>query len=134
APDGGEAASAAPKPEDAKEVQRISELVETLARESAENKDKLLRALAEMENMRRRSERAVADARDYGIASFARDVLAAADNMDRPLAARDAGLREKGEPRLKALLDRRLLTERGLLNVLVQHRVQKFDPKGGNVD
>ena len=65
----------------------IAELVETLARESAEYKDKMLRALAEMENMRKRTERAVADTRDYAITGFARDVLQVADNMHRALEA-----------------------------------------------
>ena len=57
--------------------------VEALVREAAEYKDKLLRTLAEMENLRRRTEREAADARTYGIASFARDILAVADNMER---------------------------------------------------
>ncbi|HEX4829248.1 MAG TPA: nucleotide exchange factor GrpE, partial [Xanthobacteraceae bacterium] len=47
-----------------------------LAREAADYKDKLLRSLAEMENLRKRTERQVVDARDYGIAAFARDILA----------------------------------------------------------
>src|ERR1700687_3273945 len=50
-------------------------------RESAELKDKLLRALAEMENLRRRTEREVADARFYGVANLARDMLSVADNL-----------------------------------------------------
>jgi len=131
APDGAEAT---PKPEDAKEAQKVSELVETLAREAAENKDKLLRALAEMENMRRRTERQVADARDYGIASFARDVLAVADNMDRALQALDQELREKADPGIKTLLDGVEITERELLNVLDKHGVKKFEPKGEKFD
>jgi molecular chaperone GrpE len=123
-----------PTPEEAREAQRVAELVETLARESAENKDKLLRALAEMENLRRRSERAVADARDYGITSFARDVLAVADNMDRALAALDKELRDKAEPGVKALLDCVEITERELLKVLEKHGVKKFEPKGEKFD
>ena len=47
-------------------------------REAAEYKDRLLRTLAEMENLRKRTEREVSDMRQYGIASFARDVLAVA--------------------------------------------------------
>src|SRR5262249_17762854 len=68
-----------------------------LAREAADYKDKLLRSLAEMENLRKRTERQVADARDYGIASFARDILAVADNMERALGALDEDLREKAD-------------------------------------
>jgi molecular chaperone GrpE len=116
------------------EAERVAALVETLARESAENKDKLLRALAEMENLRRRTERQVADARDYGITAFARDVVAVADNMSRALAALDHELREKAEPGVKALLDGVELTERELLKVLDKHGVKKFEPTGEKFD
>src|SRR5207237_8928845 len=68
------------RPADAKEGPMVA-----LAREAADYRDKLLRPLAEMENLRKRTERQVADARDYGIASFARDILAVADNMQRAL-------------------------------------------------
>jgi molecular chaperone GrpE len=118
----------------ATEAERVAALVETLARESAENKDKLLRALAEMENLRRRAERQVADARDYGITAFARDVLAVADNMSRALAALDHELREKAESGVKALLDGVELTERELLKVLDKHGVKKFEPAGERFD
>jgi molecular chaperone GrpE len=105
-----------------------------LARETAEYKDKLLRTLAEMENLRRRTEREVADSRVYAIASFARDILAVADNMDRALAALDAELREKADAGVKALLDGVELTERELGKVLEKHGVKKFEPKGEKFD
>ncbi|HZN27772.1 MAG TPA: nucleotide exchange factor GrpE [Xanthobacteraceae bacterium] len=113
---------------------KIAALVEALSRESAENKDKLLRTLAEMENLRRRTDREVADARVYGISNFARDILAVADNMDRALAALDAELREKADAGLKALLDGVELTERELLKVLEKHGVKKFEPLGEKFD
>jgi molecular chaperone GrpE len=99
-----------------------------LAREAADYKDKLLRSLAEMENLRKRTERQVADARDYGIAGFARDILAVADNMERALGALDADLREKADGGTKALLDGVELTERELLKALEKHGVKKFEP------
>jgi molecular chaperone GrpE len=105
-----------------------------LAREAADYKDKLLRSLAEMENLRKRTERQVADARDYGIAGFARDILAVADNMERALGALDADLREKADAGTKALLDGVELTERELLKVLEKHGVKKFDPVGEKFD
>ena len=104
------------------------------ARETAELKDKLLRALAEMENLRRRTEREVADARHYGITSFARDILTVADNMHRALHALDEELREKADAGIKALLDGVELTERALLNVLDKHGVKKLDPAGQKFD
>jgi len=105
-----------------------------LAREAAEYKDKLLRVLAEMENLRRRTAREVIDARQYGNAAFARDILAVADNMERALAALDAELREKADAGVKALLDGVELTERELLKVLEKHGVKKFEPLGEKFD
>ena len=106
--------------------------METLAKENAEHKDRLLRTLAEMENLRKRTEREVTDMRQYGIASFARDVLAVADNMERALEALDAELRETANPGVKALLDGVELTERELLKVLDKHGVKKFEPQKGD--
>jgi molecular chaperone GrpE len=103
-------------------------------KETAELKDKLLRALAEMENLRRRTEREVADARLYGITLFARDTLTVADNMNRALQALDAELREKADASVKALLDGVELTERELLNVLEKHGVRKVEPTGEKFD
>jgi molecular chaperone GrpE len=120
------AASSAPT-----EEAKVAELVETLARESAEYKDKLLRTLADMENLRRRTERELADSRQYSIQSFARDILAVADNMDRGLQALDAELRETANAGVKALLDGVELTERELLKVLEKHGVRKFEPQQG---
>src|SRR5208282_6466643 len=81
---------------------------------AAELKDKLLRTLAEMENLRKRTEREVTDARLYGVASFASDLLAVADNMRRALDAVSPALRASAEPGAKALIDGVELTEREL--------------------
>jgi len=105
-----------------------------LAAEVADSKDRLLRTLADMENLRRRTEREVADARSYGIAAFARDVVGVADNMRRALAAaEEAGAAFEGGP-AKALLDGVELTERELHKVLEKHGVTRFDPKGAKFD
>jgi molecular chaperone GrpE len=125
-----ETAAAAEQTEEAK----IAALVEALSKESADYKDKLLRTLADMENLRRRTDREVADARLYGVSNFARDILAVADNMDRALQALDAELREKADAGVKALLDGVELTERELLKVLEKHGVRKFEPKGERFD
>jgi len=107
---------------------------EDASREAAELKDKLLRALAEMENLRRRTEREITDARLYGITSFARDILIVADNMHRAMQALDDELREKADAGVKALLDGVELTERELLKVLEKHGVKKLDPAGQKFD
>ena len=103
-------------------------------REAAEYKDKVLRTLAEMENLRRRTEREVADARLYGIASFARDVLAVADNMHRALETIGPDLREQADPKVKALIEGVELTERELLKSLEKNGVRKFTPQGEKFD
>jgi molecular chaperone GrpE len=107
---------------------------EALAREAADLKDRLLRALAEMENLRRRTDRQVADERVYGIASFARDMLAIADNMRRALDAVDAELRATADAGVKALIEGVELTERELLKVLEKHGVKKLEPLGTRFD
>jgi molecular chaperone GrpE len=103
-------------------------------RESAELKDKVLRTLAEMENLRRRTEREVADARTYGIASFARDVLGIADNMQRALDAAGQELSDSTDPGVKTLLEGVELTERELLKTLEKNGVKRFDPQGEKFD
>lgn len=101
---------------------------------AAEFKDKLLRTLAEMENLRKRTEREVADARIYGNTNFARDVLAVADNMHRALGAAGPGLREQADANVKALVAGIELTERELLKVLEKNGVTKFSPAGEKFD
>jgi len=101
-------------------------------REAAEFKDKALRTLAEMENLRKRTEREVADARLYGNASFARDVLAIADNLQRALDVIEPELRN--DEKTKSFIEGVELTERELLKVLAKHGVKKFSPQGEKFD
>jgi molecular chaperone GrpE len=108
--------------------------VEMLTREVAESRDKMLRTLAEMENLRKRTSREVADARTYGITGFARDVLEIADNLQRALDAVPAEARAAADPGLKALIEGVELTERSLLNALEKHGVRRLDPVGEKFD
>jgi molecular chaperone GrpE len=103
--------------------------VEALVRENAEFKDRVLRTLAEMENLRQRTKREVDENRVYSIASFARDVLGVADNMARALQTVRAEFKEKGDSSVKVLLDGVELTERELTKVLEKHGVRKFEPQ-----
>ena len=107
---------------------------EALAKEVAETRDKMLRTLAEMENLRKRTSREVADARLYGITGFARDVLDIADNLQRALDAVPAETRAAADPGLKALIEGVELTERSLHNTLEKNGVKKFDPAGEKFD
>jgi molecular chaperone GrpE len=106
----------------------------SLDRELADMKDRLLRTLAEMENMRKRTERDVADARSYGISSFARDILGVADNMHRALQALDDELRAKADDATKALLEGVELTERELMSALEKHGVKRIEPLNQKFD
>ncbi len=60
-------------------------VIEALNAENGQLKDRVLRTLAEMENLRRRTEREVNDAKAYGVSSFARDMLTVVDNLSRAL-------------------------------------------------
>ena len=105
-----------------------------LEREHAEMKDRLLRTLAEMENLRKRTEREVADARLYGASSFARDVLAVADNMRRALDAVPPETRAGAEAGMNSLVEGVELTERELLKALEKNGVRQFTPQGEKFD
>ena len=108
--------------------------VEALTKDVADAKDKMLRTLAEMENLRKRTQREVADARTYGISGFARDVLDIADNLQRALDAVPLEAREAADPGLKALIEGVELTERSLHKTLEKNGVQKIEPLGEKFD
>ncbi|WP_441231094.1 nucleotide exchange factor GrpE [Tardiphaga sp. 215_C5_N2_1] len=108
--------------------------VEALTKEAADARDKMLRTLAEMENLRKRTQKEVADGRTYAIANFAREVLDIADSLQRALDAVPADTKAAADPGLKALLEGVELTERSLLNTLEKNGVKKFDPSGEKFD
>jgi molecular chaperone GrpE len=108
--------------------------VEALTKEAADARDRMLRTLAEMENLRKRTQKEVADGRTYAIANFARDVIDIADNLQRALDAVPADTKAAADPGLKALIDGVELTERSLLNTLEKNGVKKFDPTGEKFD
>jgi molecular chaperone GrpE len=104
-----------------------------LANEVTEYKDKLLRTLADMENLRRRTDREVADARAYGVSGLSRDIVGVADNLRRALeAAGESSALAEGPA--KDLREGVELIERDLLKVLERHGVKRFDPKGAKFD
>jgi len=109
-------------------------VIEKLNAENADLKDRLLRALAEMENLRRRTEREVADARAYGVSAFARDMLPVADNLARALESVPAEARASAEGPLKSLIDGVELTLRDLQSALARHGVNKLEPLGEKFD
>lgn len=97
-----------------------------------ELKDKLLRAVAETENLRRRAERERTDAANYSVTAFAREMLAVSDNLRRALDAipDEAELGDNA----KNLVEGLEMTERELLNIFERKSITKIDPKGEMFD
>ena len=110
-------------------LERISEL----EAETAKLKDQALRALAETENIRRRSEREREDTAKYAISGFAKSLLDAADNMRRAIDAVPAGAVE-ADAALKTLVDGVAATERQLLAAFERHGVTRIEPVGETFD
>ena len=109
-------------------------VLEALQAENAELKDRALRVMADMENLRRRTEREVGDAKTYGVTSFARDMLTFADNLRRALEAVPAEVRDEAEPRVKGFIEGIELTERDFLSRLGRFGVKKLEPLGKRFD
>ncbi|MGB0920218.1 MAG: nucleotide exchange factor GrpE [Alphaproteobacteria bacterium] len=102
--------------------------------ELAETKDRLLRMAAEMENLRKRSERERAEAQQFAITKFARDVLTVADHMAMALATVSQEARDKADDATKNLLAGVELTERELLQVFERHGVSRVAAEGAKFD
>lgn len=104
-----------------------------LEAEVAELKDKFIRAHAEMDNLRKRTEREKADASKYAITKFAGDVLAVADNLQRALSAfAQAG--EEPDAHTKTLIEGVELTETELSKALERNGVKKIEALGAIFD
>lgn len=103
-----------------------------LEAEIAGAKDQMLRALAEAENVKRRAQKDAEDARKFAVASFARDLLAVADNLGRALQAMPPERRAGGE--LATLHAGIELTERELASAFERNGVKAVDPKGERFD
>ncbi len=108
-------------------------VLEKLNSENAELKDRMLRTLAEMENLRRRTEKEVADSKLYGVTNFARDMLVFADNLRRAVDAVPGDIRNAEGP-VKSFIEGIELTERDFQSRLNRQGIKKLDPKGQKFD
>ena len=124
-----EPAASAETPNGLGDADKIAKLEADLA----EARDRMLRAMAETENVRRRLEREREDTARYAIARFAGDLLSVADNLRRALDAVPADAVKKDEF-LAKLVDGVSATERTMLNVLEKNGVKKIDPAGQKFD
>ena len=104
--------------------------LENLYAENSALKDRVLRAMAEVENVRRRAEKEVADARTYGASNFARDMLPFADNLSRAIesAPKDA------DGAFKTMIEGLAVIAADFQSRLVRHGVKKIEPQGQKFD
>jgi molecular chaperone GrpE len=122
------------EPAPASEAAAAPDPAAALEAEKAELKDRLLRSLADLENLRKRSEKDVADARVYAVTRFARDLLDVVDNMRRALDSVPADAAAAADGPFKALIEGVQLTERDFLKKLAAHGVRKLEPVGEKFD
>jgi molecular chaperone GrpE len=111
-----------------------ADVIQKLNEENVELKDRLLRAMAETENVRRRAERERVDASQYAVTRFARDMLDIADNFARALSHVPAEALAAADPAIKAVIDGVEATERQLLAKLGTHGIKPIDTADGRFD
>ncbi|MGX5667378.1 nucleotide exchange factor GrpE [Rhizobium daejeonense] len=121
-------------PEAATEAEAAIDPLEALKAENSELRDRFLRLAAEMDNLRRRTERDVKDAKSYAVTSFARDMLAVSDNLRRALDTIPEEARAAADAGLAALVEGVEMTERGMLATLERHGVRKIEAEGQKFD
>lgn len=103
-----------------------------LEAEKAELRDQLLRALADVENTRRRLQRELDEKLKYATAPLAKDLLGVADNLGRALAAVPAEVRE--QEAVESLIAGVEMTEKALLEAFAKHGIERIDPVGQRLD
>ena len=101
--------------------------LETITLERDELKEKLMRSLAENENIRKRSEKEKREAESYGITKMSRDILSVYDNLQRALDLADDILDEKSIPMIEGLE----LTKKDLLETFKRNKIEKIEPLVG---
>jgi len=108
--------------------------VEALKAENADLRDRFLRLAAEMDNLRRRTDREVKDAKSYAVTSFARDMLSVSDNLRRAIETLPDEARAAADATMTALIEGVEMTERGMLSTLERHGVRKIEAEGQKFD
>jgi molecular chaperone GrpE len=122
---------AAGQPKQPQAVNPLAEQVAALEKERDELKDHMLRALAETDNVRKRANRQIEDARIYAVEKFARDLLAVSDNLARAIESVPAGVRTELPESVRTALDGVELTQKELVAVLARHGVTAIDASPG---
>ena len=128
--------------EDADDDEKEDELEEEevdetglLKAEIADLKERYIRLAADMENLRRRTEREVKDARIFAISNFARDVLSVSDDLSRAMqVVRDSQNTEDPLASVAGLVEGIAATERAMITTMERHGVTRVDPIGEKFD
>jgi molecular chaperone GrpE len=109
--------------------------MEVFRAENAELKDRYVRLVADMENLRRRTEREIKDARSFAIANFARDMLTVSDDLGRAMqVVRDSQNAVDPLAGVTALVEGIAATERAMMVAMERHGVTRVDPEGEKFD
>jgi molecular chaperone GrpE len=107
---------------------------EALAAEVADLRERLLRTLADMENLRKRTEREKAEATLYAATSFARDLLSVADSLDRAIASVPQEGRDQLDEATRNLLAGIEVTQKELVNVFSRNGITRIEPVSEKFD
>lgn len=107
--------------------------IQVLEAEVADLKDRLLRTLADLDNVRKRADREREQTRKFGISNFAKDLVGAADNLRRALDSVPDEI-DDADPAFKNVVVGIELTEKELLAAFEKHGIRKIDPLGEPFD
>ena len=115
-------------------VEFLSAELDRIEKENGELKDRVVRAHAEMENLRKRTQKEISDAREFSIAGFAREMIAVSDNLKRALESVPENARKSEEAGFKALIEGVEMTERSMALALEKHGVRKIEALNDRFD
>jgi molecular chaperone GrpE len=107
---------------------------ESVEKKLAESEDKLLRSLAEIENQRRRFEKEIKDALDYGSFNFAKENLVILDNLQRARSAIKNDETLKNNKDLDRFLENITVIEKDLISIFEKNRIKKIDTQNHKFD
>jgi molecular chaperone GrpE len=108
--------------------------LDALRAENADLRDRFLRLAADMDNLRRRTDREIKDAKSYAVTGFARDMLSVSDNLRRAIETLPEEARTGADAAVTALIEGVEMTERGMLSTLERHGIRKIEPVGQKFD
>lgn len=106
--------------------------LEVLQAQLDDLRDRLLRAVADAENTRKRAAREVKETREYAVTGFARDMLDIADNLERALGLLGEDVRASLPENVKPLVEGVEMTQRRLMSTLERHGVKRVSPEPGD--